>query len=97
MRRVNEWLAVRITRVVGTMWCAYVFVGLAILGFPYGSTDLPSYVQWLSQTFIQLVMLSVIMVGQDLIAGRQNEHSDKLDAVHEHLGIEDGTTRDETS
>lgn len=94
MRRVNEWLAIRITNLVGTMWCAYVFVGLSILGFPYGSDNLSVYVQWLSQTFIQLVMLSVIMVGQQLISTKQDDHGekldahgDKLDAVHEHLGI----------
>jgi len=98
VRRVNEWLAVKITDLVGTMWCAYVFVALAIVGFPYGSSQLPDYVQWLSQTFIQLVMLSVIMVGQQLIADRQQNHDakldahgDKLDAVHNHLGINDQT------
>lgn len=87
MSRVNEWLAIRLTRLVGTMWCAYVFVGLAVLGFPYGSSQLPDYVQWVSQTLIQLVMLSVIMVGQQLIAAQQADHGDKLDAVHSHLGI----------
>lgn len=94
MRRVNEWLALKLTNMVGTMWCAYIFVGLAILGFPYGSDRLPDYVQWVSQTFIQLVMLSVIMVGQRLLSEKQDEHGDKLDshgdkldAVHEHLGI----------
>ena len=98
MRRVNNWLAVKITKLVGTMWCAYIFVILAILGFPYGSEKLPDYIQWVSQTFIQLVMLSVIMVGQNLISAQQDEHSDKLnahaqklDAVHEHLGIDDKT------
>lgn len=96
MKRVNDWLAVKITETVGTMWCAYIFVGLAILGFPYGSDKLPDYVQWVSQTFIQLVMLSVIMVGQNLITNKQNEHdekldthAEKLDAVHSHLGIGD--------
>jgi hypothetical protein len=96
MKRVNNWLAVKITEMVGTMWCAYIFVCLAILGFPYGSDRLPDYVQWVSQTFIQLVMLSVIMVGQNLITDKQdkhdeklNAHSEKLDAVHSHLGIGD--------
>lgn len=95
MRAFNDWLAVKITQLVGTMWCAYVFVGLAILGFPYGSDRLADYVQWLSQTFIQLVMLSVIMVGQQLISVRQDSHGDKLDAVHEHLGINGNETSTE--
>lgn len=96
MKRINEWLAIKLTAAVGTMWCAYIFVGLAILGFPYGSSNVPDYVQWVSQTFIQLVMLSVIMVAQNLLAAKQAEHSDKLDehtekldAVHSHLGISD--------
>jgi len=99
-RRFNEWIAIRLTRLVGTMWCAYVFVGLAVLGFPYGSRDVSSYVQWLSQTLIQLVMLSVIMVGQQLIAIQQaahgkklEAHGKKLNAVHDHLGVSDQTGR----
>lgn len=87
MKRLNDWLALRVTEMVGTMWCAYLFVGLAVLGFPYGSSRLSDYVQWLSQTFIQLVMLSVIMVGQKLLTARQDDHGTKLDAVHEHFGI----------
>jgi hypothetical protein len=89
MRRANEWLAIQLTRLVGTMWCAYVFVGLAVLGIPYGSRSLPDYVQWLSQTLIQLVMLSVIMVGQRLISDQQAAHGERLNAVHRHLGIDE--------
>ena len=32
--RFNDWLAVTITNVVGTMWCAYAFAGLAFISFP---------------------------------------------------------------
>jgi len=32
--RFNEWLAVRITKIVGTMWCAYAFAGLALISLP---------------------------------------------------------------
>ena len=85
MRRFNEALAVLLTRMVGTMWCAYVFVGLAILGFPYGAADLADLVQWVSQTLIQLVMLSVIMVGQGIITAKQDDHGDRLDAHGEKL------------
>jgi hypothetical protein len=43
------------------MWCAYLFALLALLGLPQAAGGgLLAFVQWLSQTFIQLVMLSVI-------------------------------------
>ncbi len=32
--RVNTWLAVRITTVVGSMWCAYAFVLLTLISLP---------------------------------------------------------------
>lgn len=96
MNRVNNWIALRLTKAVGSMWCAYAFVALAILGFPPAGSDLSAYIAWTSQTFIQLVMLSVIMVGQDLMSERHAEHSDKLDALHHHLGV-DTPPRDTTS
>lgn len=30
----NDWLAVKITNIVGTMWCAYAFAGLALISLP---------------------------------------------------------------
>ena len=30
----NGWLAVKITNIVGTMWCAYAFTGLALVSLP---------------------------------------------------------------
>ncbi len=70
----NTRFAILLTKGVGTMACAYVFALIAILGFPllpFGplATQL---VQWTSQTFIQLTMLSVIMVGQAVL-GRKAE------------------------
>lgn len=67
----NQRVAVALTRAVGTMVCAYIFFGLAIAGFPGFHASLMAYVQWTSQTLIQLVMLSVIMVGQSLLGRKQ--------------------------
>ncbi len=78
------------------MWCAYAFAVLALLALPdaLASNSLLPLIQWLSQTFIQLVMLSVIMVGQNV----QSRASDKraeatwqdADAIlHEALQIQD--------
>lgn len=65
---VNTKAAVLITRSVGTMWCAYLFTALAFISF---STALASHnliiiVAWISQTFFQLVLLPVIIVGQNV-------------------------------
>ena len=69
-------IAIYITDHVGTMECAGVFSGLAILGLLglLNILDQSTYlfVQWISQTFLQLVLLSVIMVGQNL-QGRHSE------------------------
>lgn len=64
----NGRIAVLITSAVGTMWCAYIFALLALMVVPQAlKGGLLTFVQWVSQTFIQLVMLSVIMVGQSIM------------------------------
>ena len=66
---VNGKIALTLTTVVGTMWCAYAFAVLAFVALPSALQDgsLLAIIQWISQTFIQLVMLSVIMVGQNIL------------------------------
>ncbi len=65
----NGWLAVLITRVVGSMWCAYAFAALALFSLPAAiQQGTVAIVSWISQTFLQLVLLSVIMVGQQVLA-----------------------------
>ncbi len=71
MKRVNAALETaggKITSVVGTMWCAIAFAILALVSLPdaIASGNLVMIVSWIAQTFLQLVLLSVIMVGQDL-------------------------------
>jgi hypothetical protein len=70
----NGRLALLITKMVGTMWCAYIFAMIALVSLPaaiHGGTA--TLVSWVAQTFLQLVLLSVIMVGQKVSA----EASDK--------------------
>jgi surfactin synthase thioesterase subunit len=89
MNKVNEVLnkaAVVITNIVSTMWCALAFALLALLGFPTHGASARDYVQWVSQTFIQLVMLSVIMVGQKQLDKRHDEHAEQLNNLHRKLG-----------
>lgn len=86
--KFNDWLAVTVTRATGSMWCAYAFAALAFVAFPGLSASPKALATWLAQTFIQLVMLSVILVGQNVIA----EMHDKL---HQHLGITNDQPADE--
>jgi len=66
--RFNTFLALKITAGVGTMWCAYAFAGLAAVSLPsaISSNDVVTLVSWISQTFLQLVLLSIIIVGQNV-------------------------------
>ena len=73
----NGRFALILTTTVGTMWCAYAFAVLALVALPsaLGSGLLP-LIQWVSQTFIQLVMLSVIMVGQNILSRAADKRAD---------------------
>lgn len=73
MKRINAALEAaggKITRFVGTMWCAIAFAILALVSLPgaLATGNLVTIISWIAQTFLQLVLLSVIMVGQDLSA-----------------------------
>jgi hypothetical protein len=64
---VNAKIAVFLTNLVGSMWCAYVFAAIALLGLrPALRPGGEGIVAWIAQTFLQLVLLSVIMVGQNV-------------------------------
>jgi hypothetical protein len=64
---INAKIAVLITRLVGTMWCAYVFTAIALLGLgPALKPGGEGLIAWIAQTFLQLVLLSVIMVGPNV-------------------------------
>jgi hypothetical protein len=62
----NAKVALLITRSVGTMACAYVFAAIALISLPaaINSGQVIVIVAWIAQTFLQLVLLSIIMVGQ---------------------------------
>ena len=66
MKKFNLWLAQKITSGVATMWCAYLFAAIALVSLPKAiqSGDSIIIVSWVAQTFLQLVLLSIIMVGQ---------------------------------
>ena len=66
MKKINLWVAQKITAGVATMWCAYLFAAIALISLPKAihSGDSLIIVSWVAQTFLQLVLLSIIMVGQ---------------------------------
>ena len=72
----NGRVALVITNAVGTMWCAYVFAALALVSLPEairGGTA--TLIAWIAQTFLQLVLLSVIMVGQKVAAAASDKQA----------------------
>lgn len=109
---LNAKVALTITGAVGTMLCAYIFTGIALLslptilkqaGYPIGF-DLGDgtvlIVSWIAQTFIQLVLLSVIIVGQNIQAKASDKRAEEtyqhaLATLHEaqqiqaHLATQD--------
>jgi hypothetical protein len=58
------------------MWCAYAFALLALVALPSATGSPLLLIQWVSQTFIQLVMLSVIMVGQNILSRASDKRAD---------------------
>ena len=75
LRRFNNRLGLNITKRVGTMWAAYIFFALTLVSLPSALTsgNLIIIVSWIAQTFLQLVLLPIIIVGQNL----QSAASDK--------------------
>ena len=96
----NAKIAVFLTNIVGSMWCAYAFAVIALLGLrPALRPGGEGIIAWIAQTFLQLVLLSVIMVGQNVqsvASDVRSEHTyddtvqilDRLD-IHTQGGLKD--------
>jgi hypothetical protein len=68
--RFNTRIAVVVTKSVGSMWCAYAFALISLVALPAAimSHDPIIIVAWISQAFLQLVLLPIIIVGQNVQA-----------------------------
>jgi hypothetical protein len=90
----NAKLAVLITRGVGTMACAYLFALIALISLPDAiKGGRPAIISWIAQTFLQLVLLSIIMVGQTVQAKASDARAEKEFADTETiLGLMDART-----
>jgi hypothetical protein len=65
---VNAKVAILLTKVVGTMWCFYVFNGIALVSLPsaINTGQLTVIINWVSSNWIQLILLPALMVGQNV-------------------------------
>ena len=101
---VNAKIAVLLTGLVGSMPTAYLFVLLAVIGLLGITGILPPVaailIAWLSQTLIQLVLLPVIMVGQNVLNRKAEIQADEdfninqksfydIEQVMQHLQAQD--------
>ncbi len=76
------------------MWCAYAFALIAFISLPEAiHTGTSALISWIAQTFLQLVLLSIIMVGQKVEGAAADARADDTykDAeaiLHEALEIQ---------
>lgn len=76
-RTLNERIGLGITRRVGTMWAAYLFIALTLVSAPaaFMSGNPITIVAWIAQTFLQLVLLPIIIVGQNIQAAASDRRA----------------------
>jgi ABC-type multidrug transport system fused ATPase/permease subunit len=101
---VNTRIAVGLTKTVGTMWTAYTFGALAVVGLMaiigLLSPIVALLVVWISQTFLQLTLLPIIMVGQNVLGRKSELQADEqfnttmssyndIEQVMQHLSAQD--------
>jgi hypothetical protein len=76
--RLNARFGLRITLVVGTMWCAYIFTVLALFALPDAIKQGTYFIiVWLSSSFLQLVLLPIIIVGQNIQAAASDKRAEE--------------------
>ena len=101
-RTVNEKIGLGITRRVGTMWAAYLFFALTLVSAPaaFMSGNPITIVAWIAQTFLQLVLLPIIIVGQNIQAKASDDRAiatyedagailEESKEIQTHLGVQD--------
>ncbi|OYN81154.1 hypothetical protein CG716_06325 [Mycolicibacterium sphagni] len=77
MVRFNARFGLWITLIVGTMWAAYLFTVLALFALPDAIKQGTYFVVvWLSSSFLQLVLLPIIIVGQNIQAKAADTRAD---------------------
>ncbi|MGC1237596.1 MAG: DUF1003 domain-containing protein [Acidimicrobiales bacterium] len=76
--KFNAKFGLRITLVVGTMWAAYIFTVLALFALPDAIKQGTYFIiVWLSSSFLQLVLLPIIIVGQNIQAAASDKRAEE--------------------
>jgi hypothetical protein len=60
------------------VWCAYLFTLLALVSLPaaLGTHNKLIIVAWIAQTFLQLILLPIIIVGQNVQAAAADKRAE---------------------
>jgi hypothetical protein len=75
--RFNARFGLKITLIVGTMWCSYLFTVIALFALPSAIKQGTYFiVVWMSSSFLQLVLLPIIIVGQNIQAASADKRSE---------------------
>jgi hypothetical protein len=92
---LNGKIGLLITTLVGTMICGYIFAIIALISLPSAITshNLTVIIAWISSNFLQLVLLPIIIVGQNLQAKASDKraedtYKDAAAVLHEALEIQ---------
>jgi len=76
MVRFNARFGLLITVLVGTMWCAYLFGAIALISLPDNIHHTQTLILWISSSFLQLVLLPIIIVGQNIQAKASDKRAE---------------------
>ena len=74
--RFNSRFGLAITLAVGTMWAAYVFACIALISLPDNIHSTQNLILWISSSFLQLILLPVIIVGQNIQAKASDKRAE---------------------
>ena len=102
IKSLSDKIGLGITKRVGTMWAAYIFFGLTLVSLPaaIASGNVIVIVSWIAQTFLQLVLLPIIIVGQNIQAAASDRRAiatyedagailEEAKEIQSHLGDQD--------
>ena len=71
--KYNNLLAAALTAIVGSMWTAYAFAAMVFVPFFVPSTQ--TTIMFISSSFLQLILLPIIMVGQNLASKKSEKRA----------------------
>jgi uncharacterized membrane protein len=90
MKKINDWIGLNLTLAMGSMWCVYAFIMIAVA--PLFAPGLEQFCIYLSTTIIQLVALPAILVGSNLLSQKaevraEQDHNAVMEIVQDIRGM----------